>query len=162
MSWSGSHMCRLDWLVTWIGMMGLNKVVIPLYWRGWVCIVVPRSGKHSVLPEVCMYIFLPQSLSDMKKSTTALSHSQPMWQMHIQIRGPNNKSTLWCMQKVSLMKGHLPTKRCCGHSSIHTSHSCHTHTWIFVSYSYVKWLQVWLKSIRLYFYLFLFLLFQNS
>ena len=36
------------------------------------------------------------------------------------------------------------------HSSNHTSHSCHTHTWIFVSYSYVKWLEVWLKSICLY------------
>ena len=28
------------------------------------------------------------------------------------------------------------------HSSSHTSQTCHTHTWIFVSYSYMKWLQV--------------------
>ena len=34
------------------------------------------------------------------------------------------------------------------HSSSHTSHSCHTHTPIFVSYSYVKRIRVWLKSIR--------------
>ena len=34
------------------------------------------------------------------------------------------------------------------HSSSHTSHSCHTHTPIFVPYSYVKRLRVWLKSIR--------------
>ena len=130
MSWSGSHLCRLNWLVTWIGMTGLNEVVITLYWRVslYFCIVVPRGGKHNVLqipllndtinklflPEVCMYIFLPQSLSDLKKSTTAFSQSQPMWQMYIHIRGPNDKSTLRCVQKVSLIEEHLPTKRCCG------------------------------------------------
>ena len=50
------------------------------------------------------------------------------------------------------------------HSSNHTSHSCHTHTWIFVSYAYVKWFEVWLKSIRLclYLYLYLYLLFLVS
>ena len=37
---------------------------------------------------------------------------------------------------------------CPNHSSNHTSHSYHTHTTIFVSYSYVKRLRVWLKSIH--------------
>ena len=36
-------------------------------------------------------------------------------------------------------------------------YSYHTHTWIFVSYAYVKWLEVWLKSIRLCLYLYLYL-----
>ena len=52
------------------------------------------------------------------------------------------------------------------HSSSHTSHSCHTHTWIFVSYAYVEWLEVWLKSISLclyfYFYIYFYLLFLVS
>ena len=41
---------------------------------------------------------------------------------------------------------HLNTSS--NHSSSHTCHSCHTHMPIFVSYSYVKRLRVWLKSIR--------------
>ena len=103
--------------------------------------------------KICLFcwIFLEKATSNSTRYIVSYIH------LHISIERDSIVSVFVVMRefkKVGLL-GRSPRppngmKILCykSHSSSHTSHSCHTHTPIFVSYAYVKRLRVWLKSIR--------------